>query len=94
MAQVTNGIPAVCVMEWVVNVDEFRRIGIAQKFEALGWERLLDWCAENTHRRYMTAVMEWLASLSFENQSRHPSAWKLTADTGRGTMVMSFDMIN
>ncbi|MFS7997784.1 hypothetical protein Hanom_Chr12g01145991 [Helianthus anomalus] len=76
-------------MERVVNVDKFQGIGITQMFEALGKERMLDLYAENTQQIYLTMVTEGLASLNFENQSSHPSTWKLTCETSYGSMVMN-----
>ncbi|KAJ0770313.1 hypothetical protein HanPI659440_Chr07g0255841 [Helianthus annuus] len=94
MALVTNGVAEVCVYERLVNVEKFRQIGTTQKFERLGWERVLDWRADNTQRIYLTAMTEWLASLRFENQNGHASTWRLVGDTGRRTMVMTFETIN
>ncbi|MFS8007541.1 hypothetical protein Hanom_Chr14g01262231 [Helianthus anomalus] len=34
------------VCECAVNVEELRTIGITQKFEKIGWERVLDWCED------------------------------------------------
>ncbi|KAJ0743210.1 hypothetical protein HanPI659440_Chr10g0373211 [Helianthus annuus] len=94
MAHVMNGVAKVCVCERLVNVEEFRQIGITHKFERLGWERVLDWCTDKTQRIYMMAVTEWLASLRFEIQNGYISTWRLVGDTGRGTMVMSFETID
>ncbi|MFS7981693.1 hypothetical protein Hanom_Chr10g00953981 [Helianthus anomalus] len=41
---VTTSVPERVVCERAVNAEEFRTISITQKFEGLGWERVLDWC--------------------------------------------------
>ncbi|MFS7948214.1 hypothetical protein Hanom_Chr06g00557331 [Helianthus anomalus] len=74
---VTTSVQDRVVPERVVNVEEFRTIGIVQMFERLGWERVLDWCEDNTPRICLTAVCEWLASLRFINKDGLPSTWKL-----------------
>ena len=81
---VTTSVPERIVPERVVNVEEFRTIGIVQKFERLGWERVLDWCEDATPRIYMEAVCEWLSSLRFVNKDGLPHTWQLVGDTGRG----------
>ncbi|KAM0043379.1 hypothetical protein Hdeb2414_s0010g00340591 [Helianthus debilis subsp. tardiflorus] len=40
---VTTSVPERVVCERAVNVEEFHTIGITQRFEELGWERVLDW---------------------------------------------------
>ena len=94
MAQADNEIPELGVYERLVDTEEFHQIGITQRFQALGWERALDWMEGATPRVYLTAVTNWLASLKFENKHDHPSRWRLVGDTGRGNMVMSFDTMN
>ncbi|KAJ0699744.1 hypothetical protein HanOQP8_Chr10g0359501 [Helianthus annuus] len=44
------------VAERAVNVEELRAIGITQMFKRLGWERVLDWCEDNTSRIYLSEV--------------------------------------
>ena len=44
MANLRKGVVNVCVLERPVNVAEFRLVHITQKFERLGWEKVLDWC--------------------------------------------------
>ncbi|KAJ0428661.1 hypothetical protein HanHA300_Chr17g0648581 [Helianthus annuus] len=68
-------VDKVCVCERVVNEEEFRQIGITQRFERLGWERALDWCECVTPRVYLKAVTNWYASLRLENEDEHPSQW-------------------
>ncbi|KAJ0530430.1 hypothetical protein HanLR1_Chr10g0367241 [Helianthus annuus] len=69
---VTTAVPNRVVCEKAVNVEEFRKIGIVQMFERLGWERVLDWCEDNTSRVYLAEVCEWLASLRFRNKDGTP----------------------
>ncbi|MFS8001933.1 hypothetical protein Hanom_Chr13g01196141 [Helianthus anomalus] len=94
MAKVQKGIPCICIVERAVNVEEFLKLNITQKLEALGWQRALNWCLENTLRIYLIVVTEWLASLKFENKSSHTNFWKLTGETSGGQMVMSFETMN
>ncbi|MFS7916882.1 hypothetical protein Hanom_Chr03g00182581 [Helianthus anomalus] len=54
---VTTAVPERIVPERAVNVEEFRTIGIVQMFERLGWERVLDWCEDNTPRIYFMVGM-------------------------------------
>ncbi|KAJ0694064.1 hypothetical protein HanPI659440_Chr15g0604511 [Helianthus annuus] len=60
---VSTSVPERIVCERAVNVEEFRTIGITQRFEELGWERVLDWCEDITSRVYLTTVCEWLSTL-------------------------------
>ncbi|KAJ0519557.1 hypothetical protein HanHA89_Chr11g0449991 [Helianthus annuus] len=96
--KMTNGvntsIPTRVVCERSVNVEEFRKIGIVQMFERLGWESVLDWCEDNTHRIYLSEVCEWLSTLKFVNKNESPSQWKLVGKTSRGNMTMSFETMN
>ncbi|MFS8022466.1 hypothetical protein Hanom_Chr16g01439771 [Helianthus anomalus] len=48
VTNVSTSIPERVVPERSVNVEELRTIGFTQVFERLGWERVLDWCEENT----------------------------------------------
>ncbi|MFS7975994.1 hypothetical protein Hanom_Chr10g00887291 [Helianthus anomalus] len=91
---VTTVVPDRVVCERVVNFKEFRKIGIVQMFERQGWERVLDWCKDNTSRVYLAEVCEWLASLRFMNKDGPPDQWRLVGKTSRGEMAMSFEMIN
>ncbi|KAF5821634.1 hypothetical protein HanRHA438_Chr01g0016651 [Helianthus annuus] len=75
MVNAKTSIPERVVLERMVNVEEFRTIGIIQMFERLGWERVLDWCEDITPRIYLTAVCEWLASLRFNNKDGPPHTW-------------------
>ncbi|KAF5778222.1 hypothetical protein HanXRQr2_Chr12g0545021 [Helianthus annuus] len=70
---VTTAVPDRVVCERVVNVEEFRKIGIVQMFERQGWERVLDWCEDNTSRVYSAEVCVWLASLRFMNKDCPPA---------------------
>ncbi|KAJ0568767.1 hypothetical protein HanHA300_Chr05g0158591 [Helianthus annuus] len=69
---VSTSVPERIVVERAVNVEEFRVIGIIQMFERLGWERVSDWCEDNTSRIYLLEVCEWLASLRFRNKDGPP----------------------
>ncbi|KAJ0807794.1 hypothetical protein HanLR1_Chr00c1073g0788861 [Helianthus annuus] len=89
-----SAVDKVCVCERVVNEEEFRQIGITQRFERLGWERVLDWCEGVTPRVFLKAVTNWYASLRLENEDEHPSQWRLVGDTGKGSMTMSFETMN
>ncbi|MFS7987878.1 hypothetical protein Hanom_Chr11g01028011 [Helianthus anomalus] len=40
---VSMAVPDRVVCEHAVNVEEFRTIGITQRFEKIRWERVLDW---------------------------------------------------
>ena len=60
-----NGVDNVLVCERVVDTEEMEKIGIAQRFRKLGWERALDWCKGATNRVYLKAVTEWMATLRF-----------------------------
>ncbi|KAJ0715358.1 hypothetical protein HanPI659440_Chr13g0500191 [Helianthus annuus] len=91
---VATAVPDTVVCERVVNVEEFRQKGIVQMFERQGWERVLDWCEDNTSRIYLAEVCEWLASLRFRNRNDTPDQWRLVGNTSRGEMTMSFETIN
>ncbi|KAJ0684903.1 hypothetical protein HanRHA438_Chr11g0495881 [Helianthus annuus] len=82
------------VPERAVNVEEFRTIGIVQMFERFSWDKVLDWCEDATPRVYLTTVYEWLASLRFINRDGPANTRQLVGDTGRGQMVMSFEIMN
>ncbi|MFS7920263.1 hypothetical protein Hanom_Chr03g00222431 [Helianthus anomalus] len=90
---VSIAVPDRVVCERAVNVEEFRKIGIVQMFERLSWERVLDWCEDNTSRVYLSEVCEWLASLRFRNKDGPPDQWRLIGTTSRGEMKMSFKTI-
>ncbi|KAF5812430.1 hypothetical protein HanXRQr2_Chr04g0192511 [Helianthus annuus] len=94
MSQIKSTIDKFCVCEILINAEEFRQIGITQKFERLGWERVLDWCEGATQRVYPKAVTEWLSTLRLENAEENPALWRLVGETAKGTMVMSFDTMN
>ncbi|KAF5760081.1 hypothetical protein HanXRQr2_Chr16g0749091 [Helianthus annuus] len=72
MAQVTNPIDKLCVFERLVNSEEFQLIGVTQKFERLGWERVLDWVEGATPKVYLKAVIVWLSTLRLENAGENP----------------------
>ncbi|KAM0026569.1 hypothetical protein Hdeb2414_s0020g00559631 [Helianthus debilis subsp. tardiflorus] len=91
---VTTAVPDRVVCERVVNVEEFRKIGIVQMFESQGWERVLDWCKDNTSRVYLAGVCEWLASLRFRNKDGPLDQWRLVGNTSQGEMKLSFETIN
>ena len=63
-------------------------------FERQGWERVLDWCEDNTSRVYLAEVCEWLSTLGFMNRDDPPAQWRLDGKTSRGNMTMSFETIN
>ncbi|KAM0035128.1 hypothetical protein Hdeb2414_s0015g00442761 [Helianthus debilis subsp. tardiflorus] len=91
---VSTAVPDRVVCERAVNVEEFRKIVIVQMFGRLCWERVLDWCEDNTSRVYLSEVCEWLASLRFRNKDGPPNQWRLIGTTSRGEMTMSFETIN
>ncbi|KAM0013444.1 hypothetical protein Hdeb2414_s0043g00741041 [Helianthus debilis subsp. tardiflorus] len=82
------------VCEPAVNVEEFRTIGITQRFEELGWERVLDWCEDITSRVYLAAVYEWLSTLRFENSDGPAPTWQLIGNIAKNQMIMSFEHMN
>ncbi|MFS8007452.1 hypothetical protein Hanom_Chr14g01261181 [Helianthus anomalus] len=82
------------VCERAVNVGEFRTIGITQRFEELGWERVLYWCVDITSRVYLVAVCEWLSNLRFDNSDRPAPTWKVIGNIGKNHMIMSFEHMN
>ncbi|XP_035837089.1 uncharacterized protein LOC118485000 [Helianthus annuus] len=92
--EVNTSVPTRVICERTVNVEEFRKIGIVQMFERLGWESVLDWCEDNTHRIYLSEVCEWLSTLKLVNKNESPSQWKLVGKTSRGNMTMSFETMN
>ncbi|MFS8002806.1 hypothetical protein Hanom_Chr13g01206441 [Helianthus anomalus] len=91
---VTNSVPDRAVCECVVNVDEFRTIGSTQRFEDLGWERVLDWCKDITSWVYLAAVCEWLSTLRFVNADGPTPTWQLIGNIGKNRMIMSFQHMN
>ncbi|MFS7953726.1 hypothetical protein Hanom_Chr07g00621991 [Helianthus anomalus] len=91
---VSTSVPNRVMADRQVNVEELRAIGITQMFEHLGWERVLDWCEDNTSRIYLSKVCEWLASLRFQNKDGPPEQWKLVGTTSRGEMIMAFEIMN
>ncbi|KAJ0804284.1 hypothetical protein HanPI659440_Chr02g0036271 [Helianthus annuus] len=91
---VNTSVPTRVICERVVNVEEFRQIGIVQMFERLGWESVLDWCEDKTSRIYLSEVCEWLSTLKLVNKNESPSQWKLVGKTTRGNMTMSFETMN
>ncbi|KAM0050087.1 hypothetical protein Hdeb2414_s0008g00293531 [Helianthus debilis subsp. tardiflorus] len=94
MSKVTNPIDKLCVYERLVNAEEFKQIGITQKFERLGWERIFDWVEDATPKVYLKEVTEWLATLRLEHADEELSRWKLKGETSKGVMVMSFQTMN
>ncbi|KAF5772326.1 hypothetical protein HanXRQr2_Chr13g0575581 [Helianthus annuus] len=94
MSKLANPIDKQCVYERLVNAKEFRQIGITQKFERLGWERVLDWVEDVTPKVYIKEVTEWLAILRLEHADEEPSRWRLKGEISKGTMVMSFQTMN
>ncbi|MFS7956518.1 hypothetical protein Hanom_Chr07g00655531 [Helianthus anomalus] len=93
VSNVSTSVPEWIVVERAVNVEEFREIGIVQMFKHLGWERVLDWCEDNTSRIYLSEVYEWLESLRFRNKDGPPEQWRLVGTASRGK-TMSFETIN
>ncbi|MFS8002089.1 hypothetical protein Hanom_Chr13g01198011 [Helianthus anomalus] len=91
---VTTSVPDMAVCEHVVNVDEFRTIGITQWFEELGWERVLDWCEDITSRVYLAVVCEWLSTPRFGNADGLAPTWQLIGNNGKNQMIMSFEHMN
>ncbi|MFS8032316.1 hypothetical protein Hanom_Chr17g01556151 [Helianthus anomalus] len=71
----SKAVTDIVVFECAVNVEEFRTIGITQRFEKLGWERVLDRCDDITTRVYLAAVSEWLSTLRFENSEWPAPTW-------------------
>ncbi|MFS7890434.1 hypothetical protein Hanom_Chr00s000073g01618961 [Helianthus anomalus] len=80
---VSTAVPDRVVCERVVNVEEFRKIGIIQMFERLCWERVLDWCEDNTSRVYFSVMCEWLASLRFRKKDVPTDQWRLIGTISR-----------
>ena len=72
---VSKPVPERAVCERTLNVDEFRKIGIVQRFEKIEWERVLDWCEDITTRVYLGAVCEWLSTLHFEHSDGLAPTW-------------------
>ncbi|KAM0046409.1 hypothetical protein Hdeb2414_s0009g00315891 [Helianthus debilis subsp. tardiflorus] len=91
---VSTSVPERIVCERTVNVKEFRTIGITQRFEELGWERVLDWCEDITSRAYLAAVCEWLSTLRFENSDGPAPTWQLIGNIGKNQLIMSFEHMN
>ncbi|KAJ0887249.1 hypothetical protein HanRHA438_Chr09g0388631 [Helianthus annuus] len=91
---ISKPVPDRAVCERTVDVEEFRKIGIVQRFEKLGWERVIDWCDDITNRVYLAAVCEWLSTLRFEHSDRPAHRWKLIGNIGKNQMVMSFEHMN
>ncbi|MFS7911083.1 hypothetical protein Hanom_Chr02g00113841 [Helianthus anomalus] len=59
-----------------------------------GWERVLDWCEGVTQKIYLKAVTDWLSTLRPKNLDKSPNLLRLVGETGKGSMVMSFDTLN
>ncbi|KAJ0716586.1 hypothetical protein HanPI659440_Chr13g0514341 [Helianthus annuus] len=91
---VQTSVPERVVCERAVNVEEFRTIGITQRIEELGWERVLDWCEDITSRVYLAAICEWLSTLMFENSDGQAPTWQLIGNIGKNQMIMSFEHMN
>ncbi|KAJ0478993.1 hypothetical protein HanHA300_Chr13g0505961 [Helianthus annuus] len=91
---VSKAVPDRVVCERAVNVEEFRIIGITQRFEKLGWERILGWCEDITTRVYLAAVCEWLSTLRFENSDGPAPTWQLIGNFGKNQMITSFEHMN
>ncbi|KAJ0599389.1 hypothetical protein HanRHA438_Chr03g0106651 [Helianthus annuus] len=91
---ISKPVPDRAVCERTVDIEEFRKIGIVQRFEKLGWERVIDWCDDITNRVYLAAVCEWLSTLRFEHSDRPAHMWKLIGNIGKNQMVMSFEHMN
>ncbi|KAM0045988.1 hypothetical protein Hdeb2414_s0009g00310441 [Helianthus debilis subsp. tardiflorus] len=91
---VTTSVLERVVCERAVNAEEFRTIGITQKFEGLDWERVLDWCEDITSRVYLATVCEWLSTLRFINIDGTTPTWQLVGNIGKNQMVMSLEYMN
>ncbi|KAM0067866.1 hypothetical protein Hdeb2414_s0002g00066321 [Helianthus debilis subsp. tardiflorus] len=91
---VSKPVPDRAVCERTVNVEEFRKIGIVQRFEKIGWERVLDWCDDITTRVYLGAVCEWLSTLRFEHSDGPAPTLPLVGNIGKNQMIMSFEHMN
>ncbi|KAJ0881144.1 hypothetical protein HanRHA438_Chr10g0471141 [Helianthus annuus] len=91
---VSKPVPERVVCECTLNVEEFRKIGIVQKFERIGWERVLDWCEDITTRVYLGAVCEWLSTLRFEHSDGPAPTWQLIGNIGKNQMILSFEHMN
>ncbi|MFS8003012.1 hypothetical protein Hanom_Chr13g01208871 [Helianthus anomalus] len=91
---VSTSVPERIVCERAVNVEEFHTIGITQRFEELGWERVLDWCEDITSRVYLAAICEWLSTLRFENSDGPAPTWQLIGNIDKNQMIMSFEHMN
>ncbi|KAJ0716515.1 hypothetical protein HanPI659440_Chr13g0513601 [Helianthus annuus] len=78
---VNTSVSEKIICERVVNVEEFKQIGIVQMFERQGWERVLNWCEDNTSRIYLAEVCEWLSTLRLMNKDGPPAQWKLVGKT-------------
>ncbi|KAF5806663.1 hypothetical protein HanRHA438_Chr05g0233241 [Helianthus annuus] len=94
VSSVTTSVPEMVVCERAVNAEEFSTIGVTQKFEGLGWERVLDWCEDITSRVYLAAVCEWLSTLRFVNMDGPAPTRQLVGNIGKNQMVMSFEHMN
>ncbi|KAJ0612153.1 hypothetical protein HanHA300_Chr01g0023901 [Helianthus annuus] len=91
---VSTSVPERVVCERAVNVEEFRTIGITQRFEELGWERVLDWFEDITSWVYLVAVCEWLSTLRFANMDGPAPTWQLIGNIGKNQMIMTFEHMN
>ncbi|MFS7963279.1 hypothetical protein Hanom_Chr08g00736251 [Helianthus anomalus] len=91
---VSASVPERIVCECALNVEQFRTIGITQRFEELEWERVLDWCEDITSRVYLAAVCEWLSTLRFVNEDGPASTWQFISNIGNNQMTMSFEHMN
>ncbi|KAJ0744394.1 hypothetical protein HanPI659440_Chr10g0387111 [Helianthus annuus] len=90
----TTLVPDRAVCERAINVEEFCTIGITQRFEELGWERVLDWFEDINSRVYLAAVCEWLSTLRFVNADGPAPTWQLIGNIGKNQMIMSFEHMN
>ncbi|KAF5794721.1 hypothetical protein HanXRQr2_Chr08g0331341 [Helianthus annuus] len=91
---VITSVPERVVCEHALNIEEFRTIGITQRFEEIGWERVLDWCEDITSRVYFAAVCEWLSTLRFVNMDGPAPTWQLIGNIGKNRMIMSCEHMN
>ncbi|MFS7980420.1 hypothetical protein Hanom_Chr10g00939261 [Helianthus anomalus] len=77
---VTTAVPDKVVCERVVNVEEFRKIGIVQMFERQGSERVLDWCEYNTSQVYLAEAYDYPAVEHFlDNHAKNHDLEGMTA---------------
>jgi len=75
--------------ERVVDMDEFRDIGILQKFEALGWEGALNCYVGVTEKRYLVPIMHWVGWLRYDSERRPPHTIRLIGEVDGVEVIMS-----